>query len=99
LKVFLHSACTFNTSIDATNVDGLCKMVNDAPTYVANAIMKRHVSKKASNKTVHICLFAACDIPPCTELRLVIVGYLFLYNIITKTFFELGRAHKKAIYN
>ena len=45
-------------------------MVNDAPTSLANSIMKRHVSK-AEKPSVHLCLFAVTKIPVGTELRFV----------------------------
>jgi len=52
-------------SIDATNVDGLGKMVNDSPEEYANAKMKRDVF----NNSVHLFLVAVCYIKAGTEIR------------------------------
>ena len=69
--IFVTKYCFFYVcSIDATKVDGWGKMVNDAPTSLANSIMKRHVSK-AEKPSVHLCLFAVTKIPVGTELRFV----------------------------
>ena len=55
-------------SIDATDVSGLGKMVNDAPDRHANAKMKRQII----GDSVYLCLFATGDIPTGTEIRLLI---------------------------
>ena len=54
------------SSIDATHVHGYAKMVNDSPDKLANSFMRRVV---VNNESVHICLFAKCNITAGTEIR------------------------------
>ena len=53
-------------SVDATEVEGLCKYVNDSPAPYHNCKMKKIVDP---NGAQYLCLFASKDIPIGTELR------------------------------
>jgi len=52
-------------SIDATEIEGLGKMVNDSPEIYANAKMKRMII----GKDFHLCLFSTASIEKGTEIR------------------------------
>ncbi|XP_057310686.1 N-lysine methyltransferase KMT5A-A-like [Hydractinia symbiolongicarpus] len=51
--------------IDATNVDGIGKLVNDSPSRLANSKMRRVIV----GNSVHLCLFATRHITAGTEVR------------------------------
>ena len=55
----------FFISLDATNIHGMGKIVNDSPEMHANSIMKREVF----GNNVHLCLFAKQHINNGTEIR------------------------------
>lgn len=52
-------------SIDSTSSDGLGRLVNDSPMKKANCTVK----KIPVGRKIHLCLYAAKDIPRNTELR------------------------------
>jgi len=62
-----HINCfsVFCDSVDATEMSGLGRMINDSPYEYANSVMKREVL----GKEVHLCLYAKKSIQKGTEIR------------------------------